>query len=160
MAGTDAHGNTYRLGPLRRAVLPYKHCFQAVRTHILSPAPFAGELEHDLAVVYQSLRAGNCFVAYDAIGDSKGFRFTGLSGEISAGMGEEISLSRRVDFTVSSPLKADLRLLRDGQVVARGILHFGAWHLPCGGLPQTPAQEPRLGVHQPHLRATLVVPQN
>jgi hypothetical protein len=118
LAGTDAHGNPYRLGPLRRAILPYEHCFRAVRTHILSPAPFEGELEHDRALVYQALPAGNCFVAYDAIGDSQGFRFTGQSGEVIVGMGEEIPLSGNVEFTIFSPLKADLRLLRDGRVVA------------------------------------------
>jgi len=119
MAGTDAHGNPYSLGPLRRAILPYEHCFQAVRTHILSPVPLAGELEHDRALVYQALRAGSCFVAYDAIGDSKGFRFTVRSGEVIAAMGEQIASSGNVEFTISSPLKADLSLLRDGQVVAR-----------------------------------------
>jgi len=118
IAGTDTHGNTYKLGPLRRAVLPYAHCFQALRTHILLPVPLKGDLEHDRALVYDALRAGSCFAAYDAIGDSKGFRFTGRSGEANAGMGEEISLSGHVEFMVSSPLKADLRLLRDGQVVA------------------------------------------
>lgn len=119
MAGTDAHGNPYSLGPLRRAILPYEHCFQAVRTHILSPVPLAGELEHDRALIYRGLRAGSCFVAYDAIGDSKGFRFTAESGEYSASMGDVIANSGNVEFTISSPLKADLRLLRDGQVVAR-----------------------------------------
>jgi hypothetical protein len=118
IAGTDAHGNPYRLGPLRRAVLPYEHCFRAVRTHALLPAPFQGELEHDRALVYDALRAGNCFVAYDAIGDSTGFRFTARSGEVSAGTGEEMPLSSNVEFTITSPLKAHLRLLRNGRVVA------------------------------------------
>jgi hypothetical protein len=107
------------LGPLRRAILPYEHCFQAVRTHILSPMPLEGELEHDRALVYQALKAGSCFVAYDAIGDATGFRFTGRSGEVIAAMGEQIATSGNVEFTIFSPLKADLRLLRDGQVVAR-----------------------------------------
>ena len=119
MAGTDAHGNPYSLGPLRRAILPYEHCFQAVRTHILSPEPLEGELEHDRALVYQALRAGSCFVGYDAIGDPKGFHFSAQSGGHRAAMGEKISLSGKVEFSISSPLKADLRLLRDGQVVAR-----------------------------------------
>jgi hypothetical protein len=120
IAGTDAHGNPHRLGPLRRAILPYEHCFRAVRTHILSPAPLEGDLEHQRALVYKALRSGNCFVAYDAIGDSKGFWFTARSGEVRVGMGEEIPLSGNVDFTISSPLRADLRLLRDGELVARG----------------------------------------
>jgi len=119
IAGTDVHGNTYNLGPLRRAILPYEHCFRAVRTHIITSQPLKRELEHDRALVYQALKNGSCFVAYDAIGDSRGFRFTALGGGSSAAMGGEISLSGEVEFAVSSPLKADLRLLKDGQVVAR-----------------------------------------
>ena len=42
IAGSDAHGNTYSIGPLRRAILPYEHCFKAVRTHILAPRPLTG----------------------------------------------------------------------------------------------------------------------
>ena len=38
MSGTDAHGNTYRFGPLRRQILPYEHCFRAVRNHIITTA--------------------------------------------------------------------------------------------------------------------------
>jgi hypothetical protein len=58
-------------------------------------------------------------VAYDAIGDSRGFRFTARSGEASVAMGGEISLLGDVQLEITSPVNADLRLLRDGQVVAR-----------------------------------------
>jgi hypothetical protein len=119
IAGTDAHGNVYSLGPLKRAVLSYDHCFRAVRTHIIAPEPFSRDVNHDSAVVYDALRRGSCFVAYDAIGDATGFRFTARSGECTAAMGEEVPLAGEVALEVSSPLKADLRLLRDGCVVAR-----------------------------------------
>jgi hypothetical protein len=119
IAGTDVHGNTYNLGPLRRAILPYEHCFRALRTHIVTPQPFLRDLEHDRALVYQALRKGSCFVAYDAIGDSRGFRFTASSGESTTGMGGEISLLDHVEVEITSPVKAELRLLKDGQVVAR-----------------------------------------
>jgi hypothetical protein len=119
IAGADVHGNTYSVGPLRRAVLSYEHCFRAVRTHIMTSRPLRRELEHDRALVYQALRNGSCFVAYDAIGDSRGFRFTARSGEASVAMGGEISLLGDVQLEITSPVNADLRLLRDGQVVAR-----------------------------------------
>jgi len=119
IAGTDAHGNTHRLGPFRHAVLPYEHCFKAARTHILTPRPFKRELEHDKGLVYQALRHGNCFTAYDAIGDASGFRFTGRSGQQTATVGQDILLRAEVEFEILSPLQAELRLLRDGEVVAR-----------------------------------------
>jgi hypothetical protein len=119
IAGTDAHGNTYRVGPLRRPVLPYEHCFKAARTHILTPRSFKRELEHDKELVYEALRNGNCFTAYDAIGDASGFRFTGRSGQQTATVGQDIPLGTGVDFEILSPLRAELRLIRDGELVAR-----------------------------------------
>ncbi len=119
IAGTDVHGNTYNLGPLRRAILSYEHCFRAVRTHIIAPQPLRRELKPDRALVYQALKNGSCFVAYDAIGDSRGFRFTASSGDSSVAMGGEIALLGGVQLEITSPVNAELRLLRDGQVVAR-----------------------------------------
>jgi hypothetical protein len=119
VAGTDAHGNTYSLGPLQRALLPYEHCFKALRTHIIASEPFNRDLEHDREVVYGALKAGRSFVAYDAIGDATGFRFQGCGNEITATMGEEISRADMVYLEVESPVKADLRLLKDGRLVAQ-----------------------------------------
>jgi hypothetical protein len=119
ISGTDAHGNVYSLGPLRRALLPYEHCFRAVRTHILTSEPLDGELERDKALVYEALKGGHCFVAYDAIGDATGFRFFARSGESSATMGAQISRVGHVEFEIVSPLRSELRLLRNGRVVAQ-----------------------------------------
>ncbi len=120
IAGTDVHGNTYRFGPLRRAILSYDHCFKAARTHVVASEPFTRELEHDKALVYEALKEGRCFAAYDAIAESSGFRFTASNGPQRVGMGQEISLSGgRLDFEISSPLRAQLSLLRDGQIIAQ-----------------------------------------
>jgi hypothetical protein len=118
IAGADAHGNEYSLGPLRRAVLPYEHCFRAVRTHILTTEPFDGELDHDRTLVYDALRRGSCFVAYDGIGEATGFRFTAQSGGSTITMGQETVLDGKVTLEVTSPLKAELRILRNGRVVS------------------------------------------
>jgi hypothetical protein len=118
IAGSDAHGNEYRLGPLRRAILPYEHCFRAVRTHILTTEPFEGNLDHDRALVYDALRRGSCFVTYDGIGDATGFRFTAHRGGSTATMGQEVTPDGEVALEVTSPLKAELRILRNGRVVS------------------------------------------
>lgn len=123
IGGSDAHGNTYRLGPLRRVVQPYDYLFCAVNTHILSQETLNGQLDHDKKVVYDALREGRCFVAYDLLGDTRGFRFTAESGiELQSSkviMGQEIALQGEVSLEVHSPRRADIRLLRDGRVVAR-----------------------------------------
>jgi len=119
IAGTDAHGNTYSIGPLRRAVLPYEHCFRAVRTHIFTSQPLSGVLDRDRRLVYRALREGRAFVAYDAIGNATGLSFEARSGASMCGMGEDVRLSGEVTLEVSSPLRAELRLLRNGQTVAQ-----------------------------------------
>jgi len=127
IAGTDAHGNIYSIGPLRRAVLPYEHCFKAVRNHVLSPVAFDGTLEHDRELIYDALRHGRSFIAYHALGDATGFSVHAIGGQSAAGMGEELRLSGEVLLEVSSPLVARLRLLRNGRAVAetqgRTLLH-------------------------------------
>jgi hypothetical protein len=129
IGGSDAHGNTYRLGPLRRVVQPYDYLFHTVNTHILSQEAFNGQLTHDKRVVCDALKEGRCFVAYDLLGEPCGFRFTAESGDVGGGksssttsraiMGQEIALQGEVSLEVHSPLRADIRLLRDGRIVAR-----------------------------------------
>jgi hypothetical protein len=102
-----------------RMVLPYDYLFRAVNMHILTPEPFNGQLEHDAALVYDALRQGRGFAAYDGIGAAEGFRFHARSGGKEATMGEELLLHQKAEWTVSTPLPADIRLLNNGQTVAR-----------------------------------------
>ncbi|MBI2845219.1 MAG: PHP domain-containing protein [Chloroflexi bacterium] len=119
LGGADVHGKIYRLGPLRRAILSYEHCFRALRTHILVPEPFNGQLEHDRGLVNDALREGCSSTAYDMIGNAVSFRFLAKSPLGAAIMGQEIPLGEDPEFWVSSPLPADLRLIHNGQVVAQ-----------------------------------------
>jgi hypothetical protein len=116
---TDAHAKTYHLGPLSRKVFSYEYLFRTIRTHVLSQTAFLGAVERDKRVVYEALKKGHCFVAYDLLGQSRGFRFTARSGGQEAIMGDEIALRKEVCLEVFSPLPADLRLLGDGRVVAQ-----------------------------------------
>jgi hypothetical protein len=81
-------------------------------------------LDYDQRVVYDALREGCCFEAYDLLGDARGFRFTAKSGDAErrisrAIMGQEIALRGEVSFEVHSPRRANIRLLRNGRMVAR-----------------------------------------
>lgn len=119
IGGSDAHGQTYRLGPLSRVVQPYHYLFRTINTHILSQETFNGQLDHDQRLVYDALRKGRCFVAYDLLGEPRGFRFTAKSGDAQAIMGQEVALQGEVSLEVRSPRRADIRLLRDGRIVAQ-----------------------------------------
>lgn len=122
IGGADAHANVYSLGPLKRAVFPYEYLFRAVNTHLLLDAPLSTDFASARVQVIDALRAGHAFVAYDLAGSSRGFRFTATSQSESISMGDEIHLRDPVALCVTSPLRANLRLLRDGQEVeaARG----------------------------------------
>jgi len=119
IGGADAHGNSHSLGPIKRVVFPYKHLFGCVNTHILIPSTLTRDLETDKAAIYEALRDGHCFVGYDALGSTRGFRFYARSGSKVVTMGDELKREAALIIQVEVPALADIRLLCDGQVVAR-----------------------------------------
>jgi hypothetical protein len=116
---SDAHGKEYSLGPLRRVLFPYEYLFRCVNTHILTEHPLNGLLEHDKALIYDALRAGHTWVGYDLPASTAGFRFQARSGANRALMGDELARAGATIFEVQTPHNADVRLLCNGQVVAR-----------------------------------------
>ena len=119
VGGSDAHAFDVRLGPWKRVVFPYRYCFRAVNTHVLMTAPLTGEVSRDRQAIYDALRAGRCWVGYDLIGNTAGFRFSAAAGGQAAVMGETLPAGPSWEFRGRLPAAADLRLLRDGQVVHR-----------------------------------------
>jgi hypothetical protein len=119
VGAADAHGETYTLGPLSREVLPYPYLFRCVNTHVLTDLPFNGDVAHDKALIYDSLRAGRTWVGYDLPASTAGFRFRARSVASEAMMGGELVRTGATVFEVRVPQAADIRLLRDGEVVAR-----------------------------------------
>jgi hypothetical protein len=120
IGGADAHANFYRWGPLRRQVFSYEHSFRAVNTHLLLDAPLAGDVPAARLQVLEALRRGHAFVAYERLGNGRGFRFTATgSHQSSAVMGDSLALDGALTLTVSAPRPATIRLLRDGCEVAQ-----------------------------------------
>jgi hypothetical protein len=118
VGGSDAHGDTYSMGPLRRVVFPYEHLFRCVNTHIITERPFNGDLAHDKKLVYGALRAGHAWVGYDLLAPTKGFRFTARSINSQAMMGDELVRTGATKFDVQTPQGGDIRLLCNGQIIA------------------------------------------
>ena len=118
IGGADAHGTQVSYGPLTRTVFPYDFLFSAVNTHILTPAPLVGELEHDRAALYSALKAGRAFIGYDIPGPTRGFRFTAQGQNASAIMGESIRLGHGVTLQTLAPGRGRIRIVRHGEVVA------------------------------------------
>lgn len=121
LGGSDAHAQTYRLGPLRRCVFPYVHLFRQVNTHVLLEAPWSGDATQDAALIYAALRQGRAFVGYDGLAPTRGFRFEAHQGENIYGMGDALTSHSSLRWHVEAPARARLRLLRDGQPIAERV---------------------------------------
>jgi hypothetical protein len=119
IGGADAHANVYSLGPIKRAVFPYDYLFRSVNTHLLLNAPLSPDFTLAKTQVLDALRAGHAYVAYDLAGKSRGFRFIATDGFQHASMGDQMQLKDPITLEIASPLRADLRLLKDGCLVGR-----------------------------------------
>jgi hypothetical protein len=124
IGGVDAHAHKYNLlGFLEVEIFPYKVLFKSIRTHILTNKEIVkGESQQEIDIakknIYNSLAAGNCFVANDYHGDSKGFRFFAESPNKFYQMGETISNENKTKFTVLLPVpKAKVRLIKNGILI-------------------------------------------
>jgi hypothetical protein len=122
IGGADAHGLTYRVGPLARVIFPYEDLFRTVNSHVLTRKPLTGEVQQDKALIYEALREGHCWVGYDLPAATDEFRFTASGWRSEAIMGDAIPLGTGVTLQVRVGRMADIRLIRHGEVVA-GAIH-------------------------------------
>ena len=147
VVGIGSLDNHARRFPFRRRrlslfeIFPHRQAFRTVRTHLLSPEPFSGEAGADLQRLYALLAAGRCYVSYDLLGDPAGFGFEGERGGLPIPMGEEVPAGEPVELRARSPVKADIRLLRDGELIAR------AWDTELGSNDRGPGVY-RIEVHR------------
>jgi hypothetical protein len=119
VGNADAHGTEYRLGALKRTIFPYEFLFRQVNTHLLTETALSGDYDHDRRLLLDALARGHCFVAYDGAGSARGFRFSASAERGSPQMGDEVVNRYGLTLQISVPIQAELRLLRDGQEVAR-----------------------------------------
>jgi hypothetical protein len=117
IGGSDAHALLMHKGPLHRTLFPYEFHFQAINTHVFIPEPLTGDVITDKKMIHEALAQGSCFIGYDLPASTRGFRFKAKGREQSAIMGDEIPVKGGVTLQIHTPLKADIRLLKDGKVV-------------------------------------------
>ncbi|HLO29316.1 MAG TPA: CehA/McbA family metallohydrolase [Anaerolineales bacterium] len=141
IGGSDAHAMPMHMGPLHRVIFPYDFHFRTVNTHVLISQPLTGDVPTDKKMIYESLAAGRCFVAYDLPAPTRGFIFKAKGLEGSAIMGEEISSKRGVTLQAHLPTPAEIRLVKDGTTIGiwrdsqacaytateRGVYRVEAW---------------------------------
>lgn len=120
-AGTDAHSNIgfHLLGDdagnkiINLKLDPYAAIFRLARNHVL--------LEKDKPLtpenLLQALKNGRSFVAFESLGDAKGFSFTAENGSEVKIMGDEIALTDKVNLKSSAPLSGRFVIFRNGAQV-------------------------------------------
>lgn len=118
IGNSDAHGLTYRFGPLKYLVFAYDFLFSCVNTHILLSSPMIGDLEIDRALIYDALRNGRTFVGYDLIGSTRGFRFSAQGMDGAAEMGDTLRIKSGITLQTLAPQRAHIKIIRHGEVVA------------------------------------------
>ena len=117
VGGSDAHARKMNMGPLCKTIFPYEYHFSTVNTHLLVPRSLSGDLLADRKMIYEALAAGHVFIGYDLPSPTRGFHFTAQGKEKTALMGDEIPVKGGVTIQVKTPKRAEIRLLKDGQVL-------------------------------------------
>jgi hypothetical protein len=117
LGGLDAHQIGVRFAgrvPLR--LMGYARSFRQLRTHVLCSELPSGDLAADRALVYDALREGRCYIAVDALAPARGFSFWAHP---DLPMGSEGTFDGQA-LQVRLPRPAELRLVKDGTVIATG----------------------------------------
>jgi len=121
---------------------PYVTSFRLVRMHVL----IRGDGSLDSNRLLEAIRAGHCFIGFDVLGNTSGFRFTASNGPGMVSQGDEIPLQSETSLDVSLPVSARLLVLKDGQtfldetgVTAKSI------HLTERGVYRVEVYLPQLG---------------
>ena len=114
IGGLDNHAQQV---PVLGPILPHLDLFRLMRTHVL-----CGELPADDWLAEEALIAaladGSSFIALDGWGDATGFRLEVAGRDETLGLGQEATFASGCKLLVKSPRAAELRLLRDGRVLA------------------------------------------
>lgn len=119
IGNADAHANVYSRWGLTRCLFPYEFLFRQVNTHLLTREPLSGDHLPDRDRLMKALARGHCFIGYDGIAPTHGFRFTASGDQGALLMGDETTNRGGVTLQVTAPRPAALRVLRDGREVLR-----------------------------------------
>ncbi len=121
IGSADAHGTTFRFGPLSHIVFPYDFLFNCVNTHVLLSQPFCGNWQKDRQAIYKALAQGSVFIGYDIPGSTRGFRFSAQGQHETTIMGGTIKLGPGVTLQTIAPARCHIKMIHKGKVVAETV---------------------------------------
>jgi len=112
----DNHGLPVRLLGAKTAILPYKAAMRLVRTRL----QLTEELKCDVAEAYSqvlaAIRHGNCYIAQEWWLCARGFQFFMTRAEEDILPAAVVEDWQGAEFRISCSYKANIRLLRNGEV--------------------------------------------
>ena len=119
IGGSDAHGAMFRWGPFRFVPLPYAKTLSSINVHLLLDRPLSDSFLKAKEQIYTALRRGRLFIAHEKVAPARGFRFYQMGeGRTRLDMGETASFQRGY-LAVNVPLKGDIRIIKDGNLLGR-----------------------------------------
>lgn len=89
---------------------PYERSYGFVSTHLLMN-------EHSQQAVWDALKAGRAYVAFDWMGDPTGFAYVAQLGDQQFPMGSEPALAAGLTLHAEAPLPGLFKIVRNGQVI-------------------------------------------
>ena len=99
---------------LRFQLDPYENSLRHVGTHLLMT-------DFSEKAVWESLRAGRAFVAFDWIADATGFDFAALSPSGRHEMGSQLAYAAGLKLHARAPLPVKWKLLCNGKLCSRAV---------------------------------------
>jgi hypothetical protein len=92
---------------------PYATSFHLVRLHVLVDATKA----LDAAGLLEAIKAGHCFIGFDLLGDTSGFKFEATTRTDRNIQGDEIPLQNDLRLRIQTPVASRTTLFKDGAVI-------------------------------------------
>jgi len=129
IGGSDAHALHMSMGPIHRIIFPYEFHFRTVNTHLFLTEPLTGDSSADRKLVYDAMGEGRAFIGYDLPASTKGFHFTAQGRDKTVVMGEEIPARGGVTLQARLPLPAEIRLIKDGQLLQKWDRQTACTHI-------------------------------
>jgi hypothetical protein len=152
-AGNDSHSNIgITLNDSSGNVLfgfkldPYSTSFHLVRMHVLAPTSTNEKHPLEAAPLMTALRAGHCFIGFDLLGDTTGFRFEAVNAAGTKMQGDEVNFQRDTLLKILSPVASRVLIFKDGQVVSEenGVTSVD-WKVKEPGIYRVEVYLPQLG---------------
>jgi len=117
IGNSDAHAMSFTKFGITRTIYPYHYLFRAVNTHLLLDEPLNSQVMVARQQIHGALSQGHCFVGYDLIGSTQGFRFMATCDGQTVSMGDSLRLRGAATLQIESPLPTHIRLLHNGQLL-------------------------------------------